>query len=72
MGWRQELRPVWPHVRSGGAVVVDDVDINEGFRIFVAEMAHARSWLCEAEPIRPANRRSNNRDRTTKGCCPRT
>jgi hypothetical protein len=44
-----------------GAVVVDDVDINDGFRIFVAEMAHARSWVCEAEPIRPDDRRSNHK-----------
>jgi hypothetical protein len=56
-----ELRRVWPHVRAGGAVVVDDVDINDGFRIFVAETAHARSWVCEAEPIRPDDRRSNNK-----------
>jgi len=56
-----ELRRAWPHVRAGGAVVVDDVDINDGFRIFVAETAHARSWVCEAEPIRPDDRRSNNK-----------
>jgi hypothetical protein len=56
-----ELRRVWPHVRAGGAVVVDDVDINDGFRIFVAEMAQARSWVCEAEPIRPDDRRSNHK-----------
>jgi hypothetical protein len=48
-------------VRAGGAVVVDDVDINDGFRIFVAETAHARSWVCEAEPIRPDDGRSNNK-----------
>jgi hypothetical protein len=54
------LRRVWPHVRAGGAVVVDDVDINDGFRIFVAETVHARSWVCEAEPIRSDDRRSNN------------
>ena len=56
-----ELRRAWPHVRPGGAVVVDDVDINDGFRIFVVETAHARSWVCEAEPIRPDDRRSNNK-----------
>jgi Methyltransferase domain len=39
-----ELRRVWPHVRSGGAVVVDDVDVHDGFRIFVAETVLARSW----------------------------
>jgi hypothetical protein len=32
-----ELRREWPHVRAGGAVVVDDVDVNNGFRIFVTE-----------------------------------
>jgi hypothetical protein len=37
------------------------VDINDGFRIFVAETVHARSWVCEAEPIRPDDRRSNNK-----------
>jgi hypothetical protein len=56
-----ELRRAWPHVRGGGAVVVDDVDINDGFRIFVAETAELRSWVCEAEPIRPDDRRSNTK-----------
>ena len=56
-----ELRQAWPHVRAGGAVVVDDVDVNNGFRMFLAETPHARSWVCEAEPIRPDDRRSNNK-----------
>ena len=32
-----------------------------GFGSFVAETARARSCVCEAEPIRPDDRRSNNK-----------
>jgi hypothetical protein len=54
----------WPN--RLGLVVLDTVIVRllfplAGFRIFVAETAHARSWVCEAEPIRPDDRRSNNK-----------
>jgi hypothetical protein len=58
---RFELDLVWPVLTPGGAAVVDDVDVNYGFRSFVASGAPEVAWVCEAEPIRPDVRRFNQR-----------
>jgi hypothetical protein len=58
-----ELRLAWAALRPGGALVVDDIDTNNGFRRFCRAVDHDRAWACEAEPVRPDERRSNR-----KGC----
>ncbi len=56
---RLELDHVWPHLRVGGAVVVDDIDSNWGFRSFLEAHPGHPSFVCEAEPIHPDPRRFN-------------
>jgi hypothetical protein len=41
---RFELTSVWPALRSGGAVVVDDVELNLGFHAFVHAVG-PRAWF---------------------------
>jgi predicted O-methyltransferase YrrM len=48
-----ELRTAWPHVRPGGAVVVDDIDNNRAFDEFAKSVPEHLSMVCEAEPLRP-------------------
>jgi predicted O-methyltransferase YrrM len=54
-----ELRQVWPVLRPGGAIVVDDIDSNNAFHQFCEEVPHHPAWVCEAEPFRPDERRVN-------------
>lgn len=56
-----ELRLAWTVLRPGGAMVVDDIDASDGFHVFCASVPEARAWACEAEPIRPDERRTNRR-----------
>jgi hypothetical protein len=56
-----ELRLAWAALRPGGAVVVDDVDVNNGFRRFCEIIPYARAWVGEAEPARPDERRANRK-----------
>ena len=58
---RFELDRAWAAVRPGGALVVDDVDVNWGFQSFTQAFSGHRSMICEAEPIRPDLRRFNKR-----------
>lgn len=60
---RFELDLVWPALTPGAAAVVDDVDVNYGFRSFTANVAPApaAALVCEAEPIRPDARRFNQK-----------
>jgi hypothetical protein len=44
-----------------GAVVVDDVDANWGFRLFSQTIPGQVSLICEAEPLRPDLRRFNKK-----------
>jgi Methyltransferase domain len=55
---RFELDLAWTFLRPGGALVVDDIDVNRGFYGF-AESRTAHSLVCEAEPVRPDLRRFN-------------
>jgi hypothetical protein len=56
-----ELNRAWSCLRPGGALVVDDIDANNGFRQFREILRHARAWVCEAEPVRPDERRANRK-----------
>ena len=58
---RFELDLVWPVLKPGGAAVVDDVDVNYGFKSFTASAAPVAAMVCEAEPIRPDTRRFNQK-----------
>jgi hypothetical protein len=55
---RFELDFAWDFLRPGGAIVVDDIDVNRGFDGFARSRA-GHSWVCEAEPVRPDLRRFN-------------
>ncbi|MGH6888557.1 MAG: class I SAM-dependent methyltransferase [Rhizomicrobium sp.] len=56
-----ELDWAWRHLGSGGALVVDDIDTNTGFRTFAATRPGQRTFVCEAEPVRPDHRRFNGK-----------
>jgi hypothetical protein len=56
-----ELRLAWRALRPGGALVVDDVDVNNGFHRFCEAVGCDRAWVCEAEPVRPDERRANRK-----------
>jgi hypothetical protein len=58
---RFELDRAWAALRPGGAIVVDDIDANWGFRSFLETHPAHLSLVCEAEPLRPDLRRSNQR-----------
>jgi len=48
-------------LRPGGAIVVDDVDANWGFKSFTQTYSGYQSTICEAEPLRPDLRRFNQK-----------
>jgi predicted O-methyltransferase YrrM len=48
-----ELRTAWPMIRPGGAMVIDDIDLNSAFQTFTQRMPMHRSIVCAAEPVRP-------------------
>lgn len=48
-----ELRRAWQWLKPGGAIVVDDIDVNWGFHIFTQSMPEHHALVAEAEPIRP-------------------
>jgi Methyltransferase domain len=58
---RFELDRAWPALKAGGAIVVDDVDANWGFRTFVEAFPGHQFLVCEAEPLRPDLRRFNKK-----------
>jgi hypothetical protein len=58
---RFELDRAWAALKPGGALVVDDVDANWGFRSFTQGFSGHQSMVCEAEPLRPDPRRFNNK-----------
>jgi hypothetical protein len=58
---RFELDTAWAAVKPGGALVVDDVDVNWGFQSFTQAVSGHQSMVCEAEPVRPDLRRFNKR-----------
>ena len=58
---RFELDRAWAALRPGGALVVDDVDANWGFRSFTQTFSGHQAMICEAEPLHPDLRRFNKR-----------
>lgn len=58
---RFELDRAWGALKPGGALVVDDVDANWGFRSFTQAVSGQRSMICEAEPLHPDLRRFNQK-----------
>jgi predicted O-methyltransferase YrrM len=58
---RFELDHAWAALRKGGAIVVDDIDLNRAFRSFTQTFSGHQSLVCEAEPIRPDFRRFNKK-----------
>ena len=58
---RFEVDRAWASLRTGGAIVVDDIDANWGFRTFIEAFSVSQSLICEAEPLRPDLRRFNKK-----------
>lgn len=58
---RFEMDLAWASLSPNGALVVDDVDANWGFRSFLDTYSNPASMICEAEPIRPDLRRFNKK-----------
>jgi predicted O-methyltransferase YrrM len=55
-----EMKKAWPALRPGGAMVVDDIDLNRAFAEFSRSVS-GECLICEAEPIRPDERRFNDK-----------
>jgi predicted O-methyltransferase YrrM len=58
---RFEMDRAWAALRTGGAIVVDDIDVNQGFRNFTQNVPAYTSIVCEAEPLHPDLRRFNQK-----------
>jgi hypothetical protein len=58
---RFEMDRAWVALRPGGAMVVDDIDVNRGFHSFTEFFSGCRSIICESEPLRPELRRVNKK-----------
>ena len=58
---RFELDRAWAALGPKGALVVDDVDANWGFRSFTQTFSGYRSLICQAEPLHPDLRRFNQK-----------
>jgi methyltransferase family protein len=58
---RFEVDRAFSALRPGGAIVIDDIDANWGFRTFTQAFSGLQSIVCEAEPIRPDPRRFNKK-----------
>jgi hypothetical protein len=58
---RFELDLAWVALRANGALVLDDVDANWGFRSFTQSFSDHESMICEAEPLHPDLRRFNKK-----------
>jgi hypothetical protein len=58
---RFEMDCAWSALRVGGAIVVDDIDANWGFKTFMQAHSDQKCLICEAEPVRPDSRRFNKK-----------
>jgi len=56
-----ELGHAWAALRPGGILVVDDIDSNAGFGSFLRKTSGFLALVCEAEPVRPDERRFNGK-----------
>jgi D-aspartate ligase len=50
---RFELDRAWAALRPGGVLVVDDIDLNWGFRSFTQIFSGHQFIICRAEPLQP-------------------
>jgi predicted O-methyltransferase YrrM len=48
-----ELQTAWPRIKPGGAMVVDDIDLNWAFYKFAQSIPGHLSMVCAAETVRP-------------------
>jgi hypothetical protein len=58
---RFEVDRAWAILRPGGAIVIDDIDLNWAFRSFTQAFSGHQRIVCEAEPILPDPRRFNRK-----------
>jgi hypothetical protein len=58
---RFEIDRAWGALRPGGAIIVDDIDVNRGFHSFTESFSGYHSIICESEPQRPDPRRANEK-----------
>lgn len=58
---RFEMREAWLKLNRGGALVVDDIDTNWGFRNAIRGFDSPKFFVCEAEPVRLDPRRFNKK-----------
>ena len=58
---RFEVEAVWSALRPGGAIIVDDIDVNWGFHTFTQLLSGHQAIICESEPVRPDVRRVNKK-----------
>jgi hypothetical protein len=58
---RFEMDLAWAALRPGGAIVVDDIDVNRGFHRFTESFSGQMPIICESEPLRPETRRANKK-----------
>jgi hypothetical protein len=58
---RFEMDRAWTAMGAKGALLVDDVDVNWGFRTFRQDFPGYRSMIGEAEPLHPDLRRFNKK-----------
>ena len=58
---RFEMDRAWPALQIGGAIVVDDIDTNWGFKTFMQAHSDQQFMICEAEPLRPDLKRFNEK-----------
>ena len=56
-----ELDLAWKHLRRGGVMVVDDIDVNPAFQAFTGAHPDHQSFICTAEPLSPDRRRFNQK-----------
>jgi predicted O-methyltransferase YrrM len=56
-----ELDCAWRALRVGGVAIVDDIDSNWGYDTFLKSHSGLRAIVCEAEPVRPDERRFNKK-----------
>ena len=58
---RFELDRAWAALKPNGALAVDDVDADWGFRSFTQAFPGQQAMVCEAEPLHPDMRRFNQK-----------
>ncbi|MBI3675011.1 MAG: class I SAM-dependent methyltransferase [Proteobacteria bacterium] len=56
-----ELDHAWRALKTGGVAIIDDIDSNWGYDAFLKTHTGLRAIVCEAEPVRPDERRFNKK-----------